>query len=119
MMRRAAQLQFEMRLTCPHSWRSFRARRLATQPGLMGPAGRGHTTGKLRLDAGQPRATAAHLWASLVARLLALLLLCSVTCAAAAMGDAAVRPSARACGTPAWPAWPQRLAPCCSATKKE
>ncbi len=72
----------------------------------MGPAGRAHPASKLRLDAGQPRAVNVHLWASLVARLLALLLLCSLTCAAAATGGAAVRPAPCACGAPAWPAWP-------------
>ncbi len=44
------------------------------------------------LDTEQPRTAASRRWASLVARLLALLLLCSTTCAAAATGDAAVRP---------------------------
>jgi len=44
------------------------------------------------LDTEQPRTAASRRWASLVARLLALLLLCSTTCAAAATGNAAVRP---------------------------
>jgi len=58
------------------------------------------------LDTEQPRTAASRRWASLVARLLALLLLCSSTCAAAATGDAAVRPSARTCSTQAWPGCP-------------
>ncbi len=58
--------------------------------------GRARLMGTLRLDAGQPRAAAAHLWGSAAACLLAALLLCGAACTDAAMGVSAVRPSALA-----------------------
>ncbi len=116
-LRAAAQTAVQDACHVPRSPQAALRAQVHSQQGPMCPAGRAHLTGKSHLNAERPRTAASHRWAGLVARLLALLLFYSVTCAAAATGGAAVRPSACTPGTPASLGWPLEIL--CPAGKAE